>query len=589
MDSTDLLFVVLTPAAPLALIWFFVWLTARDKRNAERTAAQTAGAVPAGRDALWSLLQEDKEHGPFGFTQLVRFKDAGILTAGSRLKAAGSGEIVEARHVPGLFPGRTVEFVEEPVEFQTFGGQRDPLLSGKGTVRIAQGMLIVIGRRRRLFALGKKEERIPLDRVYDVMTEGALLTFRVEGQAEKRPRLLKMTTTAAVEALAGCLPKRLSVSTAQVKADKAAFARFLQETGTPYVSMAIVVANLAVFLIVGLKGGGWTTGNPAVLIDLGGNIAPATAQGQWWRLLTATFLHSGFMHVGFNMWALWDAGRVAERLFGRLRYLSIYLAAGLLGSIASINWQQEMVSVGASGAVFGIYGALIAALVLRKDLLPLTIAVQLRNSATVLIIYSLANGFSHAGIDNSAHLGGLMAGAMLGAGFVAPRPGLWASVAVAASLFGIGVVRAVDVVEPFKDELAFRAFVASFAAEDKRLNAALQQLTRGGKSQAPKDLAARLDHEVIAGWGTLETRIKRIERIAPRNRRIRDSLAEFVETKRDSLETLRDGIDRNDGLLILASILKSRLANEQMAEATRILSEEMGKTTKPPDSAAANR
>ena len=106
--------------------------------------------------------------------------------------------------------------------------------------------------------------------------------------------------------------------------------------------------------------------------------------------------------MGLNMWALWDAGRVAERLFGRLRYAALYLCAGLLGGIASINWQQEVVSVGASGAVFGIYGALLVALLLRKDLLPPSIAKKLQGSATVMIVYSLFNGFTKVGIDRKS-------------------------------------------------------------------------------------------------------------------------------------------------------------------------------------------
>jgi rhomboid protease GluP len=231
------------------------------------------------------------------------------------------------------------------------------------------------------------------------------------------------------------------------------------------------------------------------------------------------FLHSGLLHVVFNMWALWDAGRVAERLFGRWRYLALYTVAGILGGIASINWQQDFVGVGASGAVFGVYGGLLAGLLLRPDMLPATVAKQLQASATVFILYSLFNGFTHAGIDNAAHLGGLIAGALVGAALVMPSRRALAAMATALVLIGGGAVRAIEAAEPYRDELAFRQFMNSFAPAETRLNAIAADLGKRAKTLPPEEFLRVLERDVIPGWIEQDTRIAALPNVTPRNRR----------------------------------------------------------------------
>ncbi|HEX5391995.1 MAG TPA: rhomboid family intramembrane serine protease [Rhodocyclaceae bacterium] len=565
------------------------YVIVRGKRKAAQTGPTEKPVerpVPSGP---WFLPHEGKEHGPFQLAQLVRFRDSGILLPNTPIRASSSTEILEAKQVPGLFIQPAVEFIEQPVEFQTFGGQLDPVKVGKGRVRVKDGALLIYGRRRRLFALRRIDEWIPLDQLYDVMVEDNLLHFRVEGQPSKQARLLKLATPAVAKALADCLPDRLSAGGAQVKADTEAYSRFLQQAGQPFVTLAIIAINVLIYVWAGNKGAGWWDGKPSVFIDLGGNFAPSTTQNQWWRLLTGTFLHSGFMHMAFNMWALWDAGRVAERLFGHSRYVALYLVAGLVGSLASINWQQEAVGIGASGAVFGVYGALTMALFLRNDLLPLSIAHKLRASGSAFIIYCLVNGFTHTGIDNSAHLGGLLGGALLGAGFVGlTRVRLWGAVAVLTGLSAFGWVRAVEVTEPLLDEPAFRAFLAGFGAEEARLNQAAQTLFKTQGQLPAREFATHLDQEVVSGWRQLETQIKSLHRVSNKNRMLLEPLTEFVETKRDAAETLKDGLTEGNGLLIFASSLKTRHANNVAAALAQKLaelkSEKEGKSKSTPTS-----
>lgn len=182
-----------------------------------------------------------------------------------------------------------------------------------------------------------------------------------------------------------------------------------------YVTPAIVVINCVVFLFLLANGAGIMGNNIDAYIEHGANFGPLTKQGEWWRLLSANFLHFGIIHLAFNMWALWQAGRLTERLYGHINFATIYLYAGLLGSLGSLYWNDDsVVSAGASGAVFGVFGALLAYLITQKHSIPYELLKQLRNSTLFFTGFSLFYGFSVPGIDNAAHLGGLASGVLLG-------------------------------------------------------------------------------------------------------------------------------------------------------------------------------
>ena len=131
-------------------------------------------------------------------------------------------------------------------------------------------------------------------------------------------------------------------------------------------------------------------------------------------MLTSNYVHIGIIHIFFNMWCLWNLGRLAERIFDRWTYLLVYTASGIGGSLASLWWHPRGIGAGASGAIFGLAGALIAVLYLGK----LPIAKQaLKPTLKSLITFAAYNLFFGLvpGIDNAAHLGGLATGLGLGA------------------------------------------------------------------------------------------------------------------------------------------------------------------------------
>jgi rhomboid protease GluP len=164
-----------------------------------------------------------------------------------------------------------------------------------------------------------------------------------------------------------------------------------------------------VFVLETLAGGSTDTG---VLIRMGAKVTPLIAAGQYWRLFTAMFLHIGLMHIFFNGYALVVLGTELERLLGWARFLAIYLLSGLVGNMASYAFSTS-VAAGASGAIFGLIGALGAFFFRYRERLGTWGRARLGN-ILFLIVLNLAFGFIYPGIDNLAHLGGLLCGFGLG-------------------------------------------------------------------------------------------------------------------------------------------------------------------------------
>jgi rhomboid protease GluP len=151
----------------------------------------------------------------------------------------------------------------------------------------------------------------------------------------------------------------------------------------------------------------------SVLLRFGSNFGPYTVVGhQYWRVVTAIFVHNGLLHIGLNMWALWAVGGMLEPMLGRRRFLANYMCAGCCGFLASLLWDAGAISCGASGAVFGCLGSLIGYSWARADSKKLS----LRNVWIVIasIVYSVLLGFLTPGIDNANHIGGLLVGDLLG-------------------------------------------------------------------------------------------------------------------------------------------------------------------------------
>ncbi|WP_426490770.1 rhomboid family intramembrane serine protease [Hymenobacter sp. 102] len=176
--------------------------------------------------------------------------------------------------------------------------------------------------------------------------------------------------------------------------------------------------NLLGYALLALAGRNFWQPTAATLVQWGSNFSPLTLPGQPWRLLTSVFLHGGVGHLLMNMASLVFLGLLTERLTGPRRLLLIYLLCGVAGSLASLWWHAQGVnSVGASGAIFGLYGLLLATLLRRPEVFSRPQRYTVGLFVLYLLAGSLAGGLQSYTTDNAAHLGGLVTGAVLGAAF----------------------------------------------------------------------------------------------------------------------------------------------------------------------------
>jgi len=173
-----------------------------------------------------------------------------------------------------------------------------------------------------------------------------------------------------------------------------------------YIFMAI---NILVWGAMTLLGG---SQNTMVLVLFGAKVNELIIAGQYWRLLTACFIHIGITHLAFNVYALYAFGRQVEGRFGRHRFVALYLISGLCGSVLSFVGNDAL-SAGASGAIFGLLGATITYYLRYRQEFGESGKKQLR-SLLLVAGFNLFWGFSSPGIDNLGHIGGLLGGLALG-------------------------------------------------------------------------------------------------------------------------------------------------------------------------------
>jgi membrane associated rhomboid family serine protease len=179
----------------------------------------------------------------------------------------------------------------------------------------------------------------------------------------------------------------------------------------------LVVAIVALYAVeVAAAGAGSLIGGPTPqkLYDLGGAAGVGIASGQYWRMFTAIFLHAGILHLAFNCYALWIFGQIVEQELGRARFLIIFFLTGVFASAASYAFEPSalVVGVGASGAIFGIFGAFVAYNWRRRQ--TALGAARLRSAILILVINAVLNVGLAGAIDWRAHVGGFVSGLVVG-------------------------------------------------------------------------------------------------------------------------------------------------------------------------------
>jgi membrane associated rhomboid family serine protease/cytochrome c-type biogenesis protein CcmH/NrfG len=182
---------------------------------------------------------------------------------------------------------------------------------------------------------------------------------------------------------------------------------------TAPVTTALLALNVLVFVLMAASGSSLSDPGGQDLIRWGSNFGPLTLGGQYWRLISYMFVHIGFFHLFMNMWFLYSLGTACERLLGSISYAAMYLISGVAGGIASLAWHPMTNSAGASGALFGILGAMIAAYQFGEFSMPRAYIQASLKSMLLCAGINLVWGLT-GGIDNAAHIGGMVAGFIFG-------------------------------------------------------------------------------------------------------------------------------------------------------------------------------
>ncbi len=351
-----------------------------------------------------------------------------------------------------------------------------------------------------------------------------------------------------------------------------------RRTPRAWLTRLLIGANLLVFAALLLAGAGLWHSSSEVQLAWGANFGPATKDGEWWRLGSAMFLHFGVLHLGMNMWALWDGGQLVERMYGHARFAALYLVSGLAGNLVSLVAQGDRaISGGASGAVFGIYGALLVFLWRERAQLHPHEFRWLFWGAAGFSVATIAFGFLVPGIDNAAHIGGFLSGVLLGMALFRPLDAAqalrWRSRLVPGGAFLLAMLLlATHVPQPgyrWSEESAARQEIGRFLRQDAAVTSAWQHILEEGNrgSISFDELAGRVDEAVA---GPYEQSFERLSRLhldpgAPSAATV-ESLRRYAEQRRDASQALAEGLRARDAEQIRDALDRAQRAGQQVRQ-----------------------
>jgi rhomboid protease GluP len=306
------------------------------------------------------------------------------------------------------------------------------------------------------------------------------------------------------------------------------------------VTPALIALNLAFFIVMVFGSG--APKDPETLVRWGANFGPRTTNGEWWRLVTALFVHSGYLRLFVNIAGLAQAGLMLERLVGPLAFATTFFAAGILPGLKDISEQPIGVSVGASAAIFGIYGLLVASFLLglrRRSpaTIPLSALRRLAPAAGVFILYNVALG-------GPPHLAGLMlgfaCGIVLAFGVSDRKPSpLRVAIVVAAA-----AVAAVAAAVPLRGIADVRPEIARIAALDDRTTSAYDAAVlrfRNGRMTA-EALARYIDREILPDLTAALARLRAIHGVPRQHQSIVAAADEYLRLRQDSFRLRAEGL-----------------------------------------------
>ena len=418
-----------------------------------------------------------------------------------------------------------------PVEFGAWADAHgNRLFRGRGSLTIdaSAGTYAFAGRRRSFLGRAGEVTFRTAD-ICNVVVSGPDVAMDVEPGAAGRARErfpFACGSPGEAQALASVLPPRRD---GQFEAGKIFHDHMCRNAGRhPWlrITNVLIAINAAAYVVMGIFGAGWISVKGMLpYVQFAANNGAATTNGEWWRLLTSMFVHYGLLHLVLNMWALYRSGPLVERLLGRASFTLVYLGSGLIGAVASIVVHGDKIwSAGASGAIFGVYGALLGYMLREKHGLPRLVTSPLIKSTLVFAGYNLVYGAVTPQIDNICHMGGLLAGVILGwlaAPPLDPRARMsagplrfWTAFGCGTLFLGIGIADAPHFSYIPADQQTLATAVHQTGQQEAALlkkQAGFLTAAEGGSTQAKQALSTFVAGEAVPFYNEWLTRLSSLK------------------------------------------------------------------------------
>jgi len=486
--------------------------------------------------------------------------------------------------VDKILPGAPMHFA---VKFEE---TRNPLhlntgparLRGAGHITFEGACIGFDGKFGSLRWLRKNQHvQVPESDVLNVQCLGRSVTFQVRtGAGALQTVGLTSPNTLSAVRLAARLPRQQTEAFTVSSAEHTDFHKRLDALSPKAIAVPVIVGiNIVVFIAMCLSGVGLFAIDGNAVLPWGSNYGPLTTSGQWWRLATNIFVHFGLLHVALNMFALYSSGRTVERLFGTTRFVVLYLFAGIAASMTSLLWNPAINSAGASGAIFGVFGGMLAFVMNKRNEVPQSVMVEHRNSTVAFAAYSLFYGVAHTGIDNAAHVGGLLAG--LAMGFVLARPlttearakpqprNLVLSIALGTVLL---LCLSWPIAHPGTEVAQTRRFDLLLHQVSDDETTAVKSVTSLQQRVAPdrlndQQVASALSSEVAPKWDAIYREIAAVPlQPGDRNFKLRSLMLSYFDARRQQFSLLGRALASHDAGLQAQSMAKKDVADKILSD-----------------------
>lgn len=402
------------------------------------------------------VVLEGRHVGPYDRRTLIGMRIKKVLTndhvlIGEQGERLSVGDLIARRgsHAPSGFAlSRGHDTAGIMLRFDANFGRSGAFgFSGAGEVRLQPDVLRIAGRRRRWLLLQREARvKVPLACIQDVAVQGATLSFGLTPDAPFDAPVRQSRAGFALESgeaareLQALLPTRVS---ARGQEQREFAQRLAAYPHRAWATLALMALSLLAYVLLVATGAGWIELEGPRLAAAGSNFGPLTRGGDAWRLATALFLSAGLLQLAVSLYVLWDLGRLCERLLGWPQFLVVFAASGVMGELASL-WRDPWVNgTGASGALFGLVGALLVYLAMPGNGVPRSTMRRPAISLGVLAGYIGLMAASGRNPDFAAYLGGFAMGAAIGLALSRPAswwPELWSLIGrVLLAIASVGV------------------------------------------------------------------------------------------------------------------------------------------------------